>query len=257
MLATGCAPASSVHAGLAPVRGGLRPNVAPGGNFDLSHWELQEPIGTPGHPATIDPSKLQGADGFHDSYFFTASDGAMTFWDPENGITTDHSEFPRSELREVNADGSPANWPIAGTNILRASLAVTRVPDRVCIGQIHLGAPLDVGVVPSTKPLLELYYSHDGNIDLGIERSPRGGQTLHAITSTPLGSIFTYVIELTPDGTITLTLNGATSTFTIPPSFAGYGAYFKAGNYDQSVGTDATVGATVKFYALQIESKGR
>jgi hypothetical protein len=200
--------------------------------------------------------KLQGADGFHDSYFFTASDGAMTFWDPESGITTAHSEFPRSELREVNADGSLANWPIAGTNILRATLAVTQVPDRVCIGQIHLGTPIDVGVVSSTKPLLELYYSRDGEIDLGIERSPKGGQTLHAITRTPLGSIFTYVIELTEDGTIALAVNGARSTFTMPPGFEGYGAYFKAGNYDQSVGTDATVGATVKFYALEIEHSG-
>jgi hypothetical protein len=200
--------------------------------------------------------KLQGADGFHDSYFFTASDGAMTFWDPENGITTAHSEFPRSELREVNADGSLANWPIAGTNILRATLAVTRVPDRVCIGQIHVGTPIEVGLSPSTKPLLELYCSHDGEIDLGIERSPKGGQTLHAITSAPVGSIFTYIIELTGDGTIALAVDGTRSTFTIPPSFEGYGAYFKAGNYDQSVGTDATAGATVKFYALQIEHSG-
>ena len=27
--------------------------------------------------------------------------------------------------------------------------------------------------------------------------------------------------------------------------------YFKASDYDQTVGTDATIGATVKFYSLQ------
>ncbi len=251
-----CAPASSAQPGSVPAGGGLRANVAPGGNFDLSRWELQEPIGTPGHPTTIGPVKLQGANGFHDSYFFTAGDGAMTFWDPENGITTAHSEFPRSELREVNGDGSLANWRISGTNILRASLAVTQVPDRVCIGQIHLGTPTEVSGAPSTKPLLELYFLRDGDIELGIQESPKGGQTLHAIGSVHVGSIFTYVIELTGDGTITLAINGATSTFAMPPSFVGYGAYFKAGNYDQIVGGDANIGATVKFYALQIEHHG-
>src|SRR5580658_9248763 len=67
----------------------LRTNVAPGGNFDLSLWELQEPVGAPGRPTTIGPMALRGPNGFQDSYFFTDStDGAMTFWDPENGVTT-------------------------------------------------------------------------------------------------------------------------------------------------------------------------
>src|SRR5262249_41125114 len=67
----------------------LNPNVAPGGNFDLSLWELQEPVGSPGAPRTIPPSQLAGANGFQDAYFFTDStDGSMTFWDPENGVTT-------------------------------------------------------------------------------------------------------------------------------------------------------------------------
>src|SRR5260370_887120 len=31
---------------------GLNPHVAPGGNFNLSVWELQLPIGSPGSPTT-------------------------------------------------------------------------------------------------------------------------------------------------------------------------------------------------------------
>jgi hypothetical protein len=38
----------------------------------------------------------------------------------------------------------------------------------------------------------------------------------------------------------------------MPSSFVGYGQYFKAGDYDQTVGSDATIGATVKFFTLQI-----
>ena len=33
----------------------LRPNVAPGGNFELSIWELQEPVGAPGSPQRLAP----------------------------------------------------------------------------------------------------------------------------------------------------------------------------------------------------------
>ena len=231
--------------------GGLNPGLPPGGNFDLSLWQLQEPVGSAGSPTTIAPGALAG--GFHDSYFFTDPvDGAMTFWDPESGVTTADSSYPRSELREMNADGSPANWPVAGTNTLAATVAVTEVPDHVCIGQIHIGTAIEAGLAVSTKPLLELYYYATGAIELGVEDDPTGGQTTHAIANVPLGTRFSYTIQLTGDGAITLVVDGATSTFTMPAAFNGYGEYFKAGDYDQSAGADATVGATVKLYALSV-----
>lgn len=231
----------------------LNPKFAPGGNFDLSRWQLQEPIGLPGAPTTVKPSMLMSSKGFQDTYFFTDStDGAMTFFDPENGVATANSRYPRSELREMNADGSAANWPITGTNRLSATLRVTQVPDHVCVGQIHVGTPLQSGLAPITKPLLELYYYANGDIKLGIENGPEGGQTSHFIASIPLGTGFDYTIQLSGDGTIKLVLNGVASAFQLPAGFIGYGQYFKAGNYDQSVGTDPTVAATVKFYALSL-----
>ncbi|HEX3903760.1 MAG TPA: polysaccharide lyase family 7 protein [Polyangia bacterium] len=242
----GTAPGGSQGGGT-----GLNPSLAPGSNFDLSVWELQEPVGSAGSPTTITPAGLAG--GFHDSYFFTdPKDGAMTFWDPENGVTTADSSYPRTELREMNADGSPANWPVAGTNTLSATVAVIEVPDHVCIGQIHIGSAIQAGLAASTKPLLELYYDATGAIALGIEDDPTGGQTSHAIASVPLGTRFSYTLQLTGDGTITLVIDGATSTFTLPAAFDGYGEYFKAGDYDQTAGADATVGATVKLYALAV-----
>jgi hypothetical protein len=266
VVAAAAGPTGCAHASVAPGSSGgrdgntasvdasgLRANVAPGGNFDLSLWALQEPIGSPGSPTTIGPSALEGPTGFQDRYFFTdPADGAMTFWDPENGVTTPNSSYPRSELRELSDDGSGANWPIAGTNTLAATVAVTEVPDHVCIGQIHVGAAIEAGLAPSTKPLLELYYAKSGAITLGIENSPAGNQTVHTIANVPLGQKFSYAIELTGQGTITLAIDGVPSSFTMPSSFGGYGAYFKAGDYDQTVGTDATVGARVKFYALKV-----
>lgn len=248
------AGASGIDAGMDAVPGGggdLNPSLAPGGNFNLTSWELQEPVGSAGSPTTITSAAL--AAGFHDSYFFTdPSDGAMTFWDPENGVTTADSSYPRSELRELNADGSSANWPVAGNNLLSATVAVTQVPDHVCIGQIHIGTAIQTGLAASTKPLLELYYYASGAIELGIENDPTGGQTSHPITNVPLGTKFNYSIGLTGDGTITLTIDDATTTFAMPSGFDGYGQYFKAGDYDQTAGADATVGAQVKFYTLAV-----
>lgn len=230
-----------------------RAGVPPGQNFDLSRWELQEPIGEEGHPKVVGPAVLDGPRGFQDKYFFTdPNDGAMTFWDPESGVVTAHSKFPRSELRELAPGGAGANWPLAGTHTLSATVAVPEVPGRVCIGQIHVGSPLRSGLVPTDKPLVELYYSKAGGIELGIEESPAGRQTIHRITSVRPGSRFRYVIRLAGDGAITLRVDSGAWTFPMPPSFAGYGEYFKAGAYNQTVGSDPSVGATVKFYALSV-----
>jgi hypothetical protein len=224
--------------------------VAPGGNFDLSRWELQEPIGTPGAPVTILSAQLIGAHGFHDSYFFTDPvDGAMTFWDPENGVTTANSNFPRSELRELTSDGKLADWPLAGTHTLSARVAVTQVPDHVCVAQVHLGT----GTPASTKPLLELFYFADGSIRIAIEQSPAGGNEVqHLVGKVALGTPWTYVLGLSGN-TISLAIDGgAAQTFAVSSSFNQENMYFKAGNYDQSSGANATVGATVKFYALTL-----
>ncbi len=67
-----------------------------------------------------------------------------------------------------------------------------------------------------------------------------------------LGTQWSYVIGLSGDD-ITLTINGgAVQKFTMDSSFNAENMYFKAGDYDQSVGTDATVGAQVQFYALTV-----
>jgi hypothetical protein len=213
-------------------------------------WELQEPVGSPGAPTTIAPAQLVGANGFHDAYFFTdPTDGSMTFWDPENGVTTAHSSYPRSELREMTAAGAPANWATKGTHTLSATLKATVVPDHVCVGQIHLGT----GTPASTKPLLELFYHADGSIVMAIEQTPAGGNEVQTPAgNVPLGTPWSYVIGLSGNA-ITLVLDGgATRSFTMASSFDQENMYFKAGDYDQSTGSSSTVGAKVQFYALSV-----
>jgi hypothetical protein len=226
----------------------LNPSVAPGGNFDLSVWELQEPVGSAGSPTTIPPSELMGANGFQDAYFYTdTSDGAMTFWAPESGVTTPNSSYARSELREMNSDGSAADWSLTGTHRMDATLRVDSVTDHVAVGQIHLGSGGS-----STKPLLELYYYANGDIILGTENSPDGGQTRHTVGNVPVGTKWSYTIGVSGGNTIDLTINGTTTHYDIPSSFDSYKQYFKAGSYNQSSSDSTTNGARVAFYSLTV-----
>jgi hypothetical protein len=227
----------------------LNPSVSPGGNFNLSIWSLQLPIGSPGSPTTIPPSQLKGAGGYtNPAYFWTdKNDGSMTFWDPESGVTTPNSSYPRSELREMNSNGSAADWTLSGNHTLSAELRVVSVTKNVCVGQVHLGSGGS-----STKPLLELYYRSNGDIYLGTENSPSGGQTLHYISNVAMGAHWTYVINVTGN-TINLTVNGARSSYSIPSSFNAYRQYFKAGDYNQSASSSTSNGAKVKFYALTVK----
>ena len=226
----------------------LNPGVAPGGNFNLSIWELQLPIGSPGSPTTILPSQLEGANGYQNpAYFWTdKNDGSMTFWDPESGVTTPNSSYARTELREMNSNGTAADWALGGNNTLSAELRVVSVTSNVCVGQVHLGSG-----GTSTKPLVELYYHSNGNIYLGTENSPSGGQTLHYITNVALGVHWTYVINVT-GYTVNLTVNGSKTSYSIPSSFDAYHQYFKAGDYNQSSSSSTTNGAKVKFYSLTV-----
>jgi hypothetical protein len=226
----------------------LNPDVSPGGNFNLAIWQLQLPVGSPGAPTTIQPAQLKGASGYSNpAYFWTdKNDGSMTFWAPEKGVTTPNSNYARSELREMNSNGSAADWTLAGNHTLSAELRVVSVTKNVCVGQVHLGSGGS-----STKPLLELYYHSNGDVYLGTEVSPDGNQNLHYITNVAVGAHWTYVINVTGNK-INLTVNGAKTSYSIPTSFNAYKQYFKAGSYNQSSSDSTSNGAKVKFYTLTV-----
>jgi hypothetical protein len=226
---------------------GLNPNVAPGGNFDLSRWTLQEPVlDSSGNIKQVGPSQLVGSTGYQDQYFFTnKTTGAMEFWVPENGAHTANSSFPRSELRETQPGG---DWFLPGTHIQTATLVVNDTVGTVTIGQIHLGTN---GTPSSTKPLLELQCTTSGNIQLFLETSPSGGGASHFITNVPLGTKFDYMIKLVGN-TITIMANGVTQTFAMDSSYNSEDFYFKAGAYLQTTGSSSTLGAHVSFYALKV-----
>ncbi|WP_328473787.1 polysaccharide lyase family 7 protein [Actinoplanes sp. NBC_00393] len=226
----------------------LDPSLPPGGNFDLSVWSLQLPSGSPGKPDTISPSRLEG--GYTNSSFFWTdkNDGSMTFWAPEKGVTTPNSKYARSELREMNPNGSVADWTLAGNHTLSAQLRVVSVTKNVAVGQVKLGTG-----GTSTKPLAELYYRPNGDIFFGTQNSPdASGQTLHKVGNVALGVKWTYVLNVT-GSRLNLTVNGTRTSYPIPSAFNPYRQYFKAGSYNQSSSESTTNGAKVKFYGLTVQ----
>jgi len=129
---------------------------------------------------------------------------------------------------------------------LGATLRIVSVTKSVCVGQVHLGSGGS-----STKPLLELYYHSNGDIVLGVENSPSGGQTSHTLGHVTMGTQWSYVINVTGNK-INLTVNGSKTSYPIPSSFNPYKQYFKAGDYNQSSSSSTSNGAKVKFYALNV-----
>ncbi|MDB5799069.1 MAG: hypothetical protein JWL63_8 [Rhodocyclales bacterium] len=221
----------------------LSTTVAPGKNFSLSGYTLQLPTGSSGNVDTKTGAEL--AAGFTKSpWFYTdTGDGSMVMGDPSVGWTTSGSLHPRTELREN------ASWATSGTNLLDATVTVTKVPSNTAIAQIFQAAP-----APS-KPLCELQYTSSGVVKLLLESTNQGGSsTTTTIASVPVGTKFTYQLKLS-GSTITVKVNSTTKTFTMDSSFVGESFYFKAGNYDQSAvsGTPNTTAATiVKFAVLKI-----
>jgi hypothetical protein len=100
--------------------------------------------------------------------------------------------------------------------------------------------------------LLELYYHSNGDIVLGTENSPDGGQTAHTVGHVSIGKTWTYSIGISGGTTIDLTVNGSVTHYSIPSSFKAYKQYFKAGSYNQSSSSSTTNGARVAFYGLTV-----
>jgi len=205
--------------------------TTPRATINYSAWQLQEPNG-----ATISGSRL--ASGYSDQYFYKASDGSQVFYAPRTGTTTPNSNYTRTEFRQNS------NWSLSGTHTLSASVKVVSTPGTVCVGQIHIGT----GSPASTKPTCELYYRPSGEILIGVENAPTGGQTLHSITSVPMNTKWNYTIK-TVGSKLSVTVNSKTVSYTLNSGFKNYTHYFKAGAYNQSTGSGAS---KVQFYTISI-----
>ncbi|KAF5859932.1 hypothetical protein ETB97_002191 [Aspergillus alliaceus] len=232
----------------------LDPKCAPGGNFDLSYWNLQLPTGESGHPTTITASKLKGCKGYQDSSVFYTDDkdGALVMkvpGSPSSGacVTTPNSRHCRTELRELNSDGSSkASWsPSASKNRLSATVTVPKPDDGshgTVIGQIHIDDTI------STKPVCELYYSTEGDLVMGVEKTRKGGKSIFTkVGNAPVGKKFSYEIRYESDE-LSVSIDGGSPQKLDTYELDSPKSYFKAGNYNQ--GDSAS---EVHFYELNVQ----
>jgi hypothetical protein len=232
----------------------LNSNLPPGGNFNLTNWYLGLPVdssgGTSGDSASISAAQLTG--GYSNAlYFYTGTDGAMTFWAPVTGATTSGSSYPRSELREqITPPSNDINWRGYGMHILTATCKVTQVAStsKVIIGQIHTKTG-------DARPLVKLQYN-DGTIEALVKQyaSDTMPNTDNKLTfqNVGLNNSFNYTIQ-NENGLVTVTVNGltkSTNTFLTDPLWTSQEFYYKAGSYCQDNVGSSSEGARVAFYAL-------
>lgn len=217
--------------------------------IDLSTWNLSVPVGTPA--TTIDTPTL--VKGFKDEYFH-ADTGTLFFWAPVTGSKTASAIYPRSELRETNADGSVKNWLYtAADNTLTATMMVNQVPSsgKVVIGQIHVNG--------SNEPLLKVEYQYKeklgtGNIVAKLRQTPDQDDPTVIIVATgvPMNKNLNYLIHLTKAGTLSVTAYNFVWTTQVGSAWATKPLYFKAGAYVQDNTGYATEGGSTTFSKLVI-----
>lgn len=201
-------------------RGSVGGPAVPGDLLDLTNWKLTLPIGSSHSPAEITQPALRRYS--VDPYFHLDPTGTgVVFQANAGGVTTSNSGYPRSELREMTADGNDeATWSTtSGTHAMSVQLAITHLTvakPQVTVAQIH-DASDDVLVVRLDGPA-HLYVEHNGD-DYG-----------DLDTAYRLGSAFTVTFTVT-GGHIRVSYNGVPK---VDHATSSTGDYFKAGCYTQS-----------------------
>jgi len=190
--------------------------------LDLQRWKLTLPYGSAedeSEPQEIEQPVLAG---FVSEPWFRPTDDCtgVVFRAAVNAPTTSGSKYPRSELREMNPDGTKAAWSsTVGTHVLTVTEAFTNVPE----GKPHLvGAQIhddddDISVFRLEGTNLYVTDGDDANHKLITDSYVPG---------TPFEAKF-----VVRNGPVEAYDNGELQT-TLQKDFSD--AYFKAGAYTQA-----------------------
>ncbi len=238
---------------------GLDSAKFPGQNFDLSNFTIQLPInqsGVENYPTgdaygtanVLSPVVYTNSanpdycNGQLTNYFYTAADGAMTFWAPDTGSTTPNSTHARSEL------SNQTFFEVGGVHTMDAQCKVLQVTGsgKVCIGQIKTFSP-------NGQACMLLY--NNGTIYANFWPTVGGSSIQYTFPLTVnLGDPISYRIQ-EANSVVSITVNSITHSVTLDSTYdhANIGSqfYFKAGCYSQNTDyTSSTSGSKVAFYSL-------
>lgn len=189
-----------------------RATPLPGQVIDLTAWKISV-------PTTPDPTQIvmpQLAD-YSDASFRVVS--AVQFTAPVGGGVQAGAKYPRSELREMNSDGTAAAWSTTqGHHAMELVQRVTHLPTvkaELVAGQIHDANEYVVLIRLSSAEL----------------RAEYNGKSVGVLDEQyVLNTVFTLRIEA-GDGFIDVFYNGVRK---VHQADIRDGCYFKAGCYTQS-----------------------
>jgi len=184
----------------------------PGQVLDLSVWKISIP--TVPEPTQITMPRLAA---YSDPSFQVVS--AVQFTAPVDGGVQVGAKYPRSELREMNSDGTPAQWSTTmGRHCMEVVQRISHLPmvkSELVAGQIH-DANEYVVLILLKRAELSVKYQ---------------GATIGLLDAAyVLGTVFTLRIEAT-GGFIDVFYNGEQKAH---QADVRQGCYFKAGCYPQS-----------------------
>ena len=214
---------ASASAGSGASGGENGESEAPAEVLDLTPWKLTLPIDDPddeGSPLEIRQPEL--ATFASPPHFEVISGQRVRFRAHAGGATTSGSGYPRSELREMSADGAEkASWSTSeGAHTMTITQAITSVPKvkpHVVAGQIHdSGDDIVMIRLEGARLFVEGGGDELGDLDPDYTLGTEFTVQIHAEG----GVIDVYYNDL---GTPAVTVEANAS-----------GCYFKAGAYTQS-----------------------
>jgi hypothetical protein len=206
---------------------------------NLLPWKLTLPVNT-SHSGAPDEILQPELSTFIDPLNFfvdTATDdhsNVVVFHARVNGYTTSNTSNPRSELREMSADGTTqASWGIndgklhtLGPYVIAAqSLPTTAPKRRIVIGQIH-DANDDVFEIMADAEFASGSYTITYRLNGSTQNTP-------LLTNYQLGSYITLKITA-QNGTVRLFCNDMATAKVSHTGLTNTGCYFKVGCYTQS-----------------------
>ncbi|MBA2324422.1 MAG: polysaccharide lyase family 7 protein, partial [Pseudonocardiales bacterium] len=202
------------------------PPPGPPSRIDLSGWKLSIPVpNKKGTPTLLEPAYTV------DPWMVADPTGGLMFWAPANGVSTENSEHPRTELNSLTTFNAGQN-----ARTLRASVTLLQVPEDgegIILGQIH--GTDDI----SSVPYVMLRYQKD-QVKVVVkqvqDRDDHINYTL--LKDVPLNTRFDFTISDLGTGEMTFaaTRGGKTEEVQapVPAPFMGAPVRFQAGDYQQA-----------------------
>lgn len=168
------------------------------------------------------------------------------FWCPVTGGTSGSSSSPRTELREVTAEGKPYNFlSNVGQHIMRGAVRGELAPSskKVIIAQIHAHG--------ASNPFLMVSWWND-EMRIDARPAPDANTTTLARIKCTAGQVGKFTLAVM-DGILSVNLSNISKVVPIDPSWDQFPFYFKRGAYVIDHEGPETEGGWIVYESSSVE----